>query len=116
MAAAHSRTLPATRDGIRGLRRGAIPALRTRVYSSLHRQTLQFAATRGDTEMDALNTFFVFNISASIVVMIAFLTMRDGVAAGVENLKARVSSFNFAGAGGAATSLVLLASVASLFR
>ena len=66
--------------------------------------------------MDALNTFFVFNISASILVLAGFFLTRDGIAASVEGLKARASSFNFAGAGGAATSLVLLASVASLFR
>lgn len=66
--------------------------------------------------MDALNTFFVFNISASIAVLFAFFLMRDGVAASVEGLRARLSNFNVAGIGGAATSMVLLASVASLFR
>jgi hypothetical protein len=66
--------------------------------------------------MDALNTFFVFNITASIAVLVAFFMMRDGVSAAANRIGERVASFNFAGAAGAATSMVLLASVATLFR
>lgn len=66
--------------------------------------------------MDALNTFFVFNVTATIAVTMGFFMMRDDVAATVSGIRQRVASFNFAGAAGAATSMVLLASVATLFR
>jgi hypothetical protein len=66
--------------------------------------------------MDALNTFFVFNISASIAVLVGFLLLREDVVSNAGKMKARLSGLNFAGFGGAATSMVLLASVASLFR
>lgn len=66
--------------------------------------------------MDALNTFFVFNITATIAVMIGFFMMRENVAATVTGIRQRVANFNFAGAAGAATSMVVLASVATLFR
>lgn len=66
--------------------------------------------------MDALNTFFVFNITATIAVLLGFFMMRDDVAAAVSGVGKRIASFNFAGAAGAATSMVVLASVATLFR
>lgn len=68
--------------------------------------------------MDMLNTFFVFNFSATIAALAALFLMRESVAATVAQVTARakVSGFNLAGATGAATSMVLLASVAVLFR
>jgi hypothetical protein len=66
--------------------------------------------------MDALNTFFVFNITATIVVLLGFMMMRDDIAATVSGVGKRIANFNFAGAAGAATSMVVLASVATLFR
>ena len=66
--------------------------------------------------MDALNTFFVFNITASIVVLAGFFMMRDSVATTLAGVKRGITSFNVAGAAGAATSMVVLASVATLFR
>lgn len=66
--------------------------------------------------MDALNTFFVFNITATIAVLLGFLMTRDDIAATVSGVGKRIASFNFAGAAGAATSMVVLASVATLFR
>ena len=66
--------------------------------------------------MDVLNTFLIFNLTATLVVMSGFFLMRENVAATVENAKAKVAEFNMAGAAGAATSLMLLTSVAALFR
>ena len=66
--------------------------------------------------MDVLNTFFVFNLTATIAVLAGFFLMRENVAATVANAKAKVATFNMAGAAGAATSMVLLTSVAALFR
>jgi hypothetical protein len=66
--------------------------------------------------MDLLNTFFVFNFAATIAALVAFFLLRDGLAATAANVKARASRFNLAGAAGAATSIVLLTSVAALFR
>jgi len=68
--------------------------------------------------MDMLNTFFVFNFTATIAVLAALFLMRESVAATVAQVTARAkaSSFNLAGATGAATSMVLLTSVAVLFR
>jgi hypothetical protein len=66
--------------------------------------------------MDALNTFFIFNVAASFVALAAFSLMRDGAMSAVTNAGKRVASFNYAGATGAVTSLALLTSVAVLFR
>jgi hypothetical protein len=66
--------------------------------------------------MDILNTFLVFNIVATMATLIAFFSMRDTVTDTFGAIKARFSGFNLAGAAGAATSMVLLASVAQLFR
>jgi len=49
--------------------------------------------------MDLLNTFFAFNLTATVA-----------------NAKAKISHFNAAGAAGTATSIALLTSVAVLFR
>lgn len=66
--------------------------------------------------MDLLNTFFVFNLTATVAVLAGFFLMRENVAATVTNVKARISDFSVAGVAGAATSMVLLTSVAALFR
>jgi hypothetical protein len=66
--------------------------------------------------MDLLNTFFVFNLTATIAVLGGFFFMRENMATNVANAKAKVSEFNMAGAAGAATSLMLLTSIAVLFR
>lgn len=66
--------------------------------------------------MDALNTFFVFNITATIAVLVGFFMMRESVATTVAGIGQRIARFNVAGAAGAATSMVMLASVATLFR
>jgi hypothetical protein len=68
------------------------------------------------TPMDLLNTFFVFNLTATIAVLVGFFMMRDGIAVVVADVKAKASGFNVAGAAGAATSMVMLTSVAALFR
>lgn len=66
--------------------------------------------------MDLLNTFFLFNLTATVALLVGFFFMRENIAATVENTKAKIAEFNMAGAAGAATSMVLLASVAVLFR
>ena len=66
--------------------------------------------------MDVLNTFFIFNFTASIAVLAGFFLMRESASAAVSSIGKRVAAFNFAGVAGAATSMVLLASVAVLFR
>lgn len=66
--------------------------------------------------MDLLNTFLIFNLTATLLVMSGFFLMRENVVATVANAKAKVAEFNMAGAAGAATSLMLLSSVAALFR
>ena len=66
--------------------------------------------------MDLLNTFFLFNLTATITLLVGFFFTRENIAATVENTKARITDFNIAGAAGAATSMVLLTSVAVLFR
>ena len=66
--------------------------------------------------MDILNTFFVFNIVACIAVLIGFFSFRDSVGAGIARVCDGVANFNLGGAAGAATSLVVMASVANLFR
>ncbi len=66
--------------------------------------------------MDLLNTFLLFNITATIAVLVMFLLMRENVAAALLNGKVYAARFNVAGAAGAATSMVLLTSVAALFR
>ena len=66
--------------------------------------------------MDLLHTFFVFNLTATIAVLAAFFFMRDSATVTASNIGKRFSNFNVAGATGAATSMVLLASIATLFR
>lgn len=66
--------------------------------------------------MDLLNTFLIFNLTATLVVLSGFFLMRENIAATVANAKAKVGEFNMAGAAGAATSLMLLTGVAVLFR
>lgn len=66
--------------------------------------------------MDLLNTFFIFNLTATIAVLAGFFAMRDGVAGVVADVKAKAFGFNVAGAVGAASSMVMLTSVAALFR
>ncbi len=66
--------------------------------------------------MDVLNTFFLINISATIAVLVGFFFMRENAVAAVASIGERIKAFNVAGATGAATSMVLLASVATLFR
>ena len=66
--------------------------------------------------MDLLNTFFLFNLTATIALLVGFFFTRENIAATVENTKAKITDFNMAGAAGAATSMMLLASIAVLFR
>jgi hypothetical protein len=66
--------------------------------------------------MDLLNTFFVFNLTATAAVLLGFFLMRDSVAITAATVKAKLNNFNVAGAAGVATSMVLLSSVAVLFR
>lgn len=66
--------------------------------------------------MDLLNTFLIFNITATIAALTAFFMMRENVAVAWHNSKASAGRFNVVGAAGAATSMVLLSSVAVLFR
>ena len=66
--------------------------------------------------MDLLNTFFLFNLTATIALLVGFFFTRENIASNVENTKAQVAEFNIAGAAGAATSMMLLASIAALFR
>ncbi|TAG02065.1 MAG: hypothetical protein EAZ30_10640 [Betaproteobacteria bacterium] len=66
--------------------------------------------------MNLLNTFLLFNLAATVAVLIGFFAMRENVAEGVASLKAKFSGFSAAGASGAAMSMVLLASVANLFQ
>jgi hypothetical protein len=68
------------------------------------------------TLMDLLNTFFVFNLTATAAVLLGFFLMRDSAAITAATVKAKLNHFNAAGAAGAATSMVLLSSVAVLFR
>lgn len=66
--------------------------------------------------MDLLNTFLIFNITATIAALAAFFMMRENVAVAWHNSKAYAGRVNVAGAAGAVTSMVLLSSVAVLFR
>lgn len=66
--------------------------------------------------MDLLNTFLIFNLTATVLVLAGFFSMRENVATTVATAKAKLADFNIAGAAGAATSLMLLTSVAVLFR
>lgn len=66
--------------------------------------------------MDILNTFFVFNIAATAAVLVAFFSFRDSVGTTITRARESVARFNMAGAAGAATSMVVMASVATLFR
>jgi hypothetical protein len=69
-----------------------------------------------ETLMDLLNAFFVFNLTATVAMVIGFCFVRDGTVAAASNIGKRFANFNVAGASGAATSMVLLASVATLFQ
>ena len=51
--------------------------------------------------MELLNTFFLFNLAATIALLVGFFFMRENIAATVENTKAKVAAFNIAGAAGA---------------
>ena len=66
--------------------------------------------------MDLLNTFLIFNITATIAALAAFFMMRENVAVAWHNSTAYAGRVNVAGAAGAVTSMVLLSSVAVLFR
>ena len=66
--------------------------------------------------MDLLNTFFLFNLTATIALLVGFFFTRENIASTVENTKAHFAEFSIAGAAGAATSMMLLASIAVLFR
>ncbi|MBC7709208.1 MAG: hypothetical protein H7203_04050 [Rhizobacter sp.] len=66
--------------------------------------------------MDLLNTFLIFNLTATLATLAGFFLMRDNVAATVANATAKITHFNVAGAAGAATSIALLTSLAVLFR
>ena len=66
--------------------------------------------------MDLLNTFFLFNLTATIALLVGFFFMRENIVASVANAEAKFTDFNMAGAAGAATSMMLLASIAVLFR
>jgi hypothetical protein len=66
--------------------------------------------------MDILNTFFVFNIAASVATLLAFFLTRDTVTDRFHVLKDTLRGLNVAGAAGAVTSMALLTSVAHLFR
>jgi hypothetical protein len=71
---------------------------------------------QGINIMDLLNTFLLFNVAATVAVLIGFVAMRDTVADGFSAVAAKFSGFNTAGAAGAATSMVVLASVVHLFQ
>lgn len=66
--------------------------------------------------MDLLNTFFIFNLTATIALLGGFFFTRENIAATAANAKVKSTTFNMAGVAGAATSLLLLTSVAVLFR
>ncbi len=66
--------------------------------------------------MDIFNAFLLFNVTATALVLVGFAFMRDTIAEGFGAVKAKFEGFNFAGTAGAATSLVVLASVANLFQ
>ncbi len=88
-----------------------------RVASNVHfiatRRTLRH--TR-ETLMDLLTAFFAFNLTGTLAVLVAFCFMGDSAVGSPSSIGKRFADFNFAGAMGAATSMVLLASVATLFR
>ena len=69
-----------------------------------------------ETLMDLLNSFFVFNLTATAAVLVAFFFVRGSADAATSNSGKRFADFNVAGAAGAGISMVLLASVATLFR
>jgi hypothetical protein len=114
------RRISATDRRCPAIRRSSVHNVFRRVYSSPHRlcATSQRYSNSDIKEhnMDILNAFFVFNVTASIAVLVAFFSMRETVSAGFAAAKEKVATFNMAGAAGAATSMVLLASVANLFR
>lgn len=66
--------------------------------------------------MDLLSAFLIFNVTATALALIAFATMRESIAGSLKGAKAKLSSINVAGLGGAVTSVVLLGSVAHLFQ
>jgi hypothetical protein len=65
--------------------------------------------------MDLLNTFLAFNLIATALSLVAFFAMREPIATYAATAKEKFARFNAAGAAGAATSFVLIASVANLF-
>lgn len=66
--------------------------------------------------MDLFNAFLLFNLSATVLVLIGFALLRENVSEGFGAVMSKLRGFNFAGAAGAATSLVVLTSVANLFQ
>jgi hypothetical protein len=107
----HSR-ISAIRARFVAIDRYALSNVAHEIYSSLHRNKQTFL----ETNMDYLNTFLAFNACATAITLIAFATMRESIASTINNVKSKLSDINVAGLGGAATSLVLLASVAHLFQ
>ena len=83
------------------------------VYSIATRRTVRHLL---ETLMDLLNAFFVFNLTATVAMVIAFCLTRDGTVASASKSGKRFADLSLAGATGAATSMVLLASVATLFQ
>jgi hypothetical protein len=78
--------------------------------------TLLIANTQGRHIMDIFNAFLLFNLGATVLVLIGFASMRDTVSEGFGAVKSKLEGLNFAGTAGAATSVVVLASVANLFQ
>jgi hypothetical protein len=69
--------------------------------------------------MDILNTFFAMNLIATAAVLLGFFFLRDSVTQAAKRASARAAGLTLAmpaGLAGAATSMVLLTSVAALFR
>jgi hypothetical protein len=75
-----------------------------------------YTPTHGANNMDILNTFLALNVAASALTLVAFFAMREPIAAFATTVKTKFASFNAAGTAGAATSLVLMASVVNLFQ
>ncbi len=66
--------------------------------------------------MDLLNAFFVFNLTATVAMVVAFVVTRDSAVGAASSVGKQFAHFNVAGASGAAASMVLLTSVATLFQ
>lgn len=66
--------------------------------------------------MDLLNAFFVFNLTATVAMVVGFVVTPDSAVGAASSAGKRFANFNVAGASGAAVSMVLLTSVATLFQ